>query len=812
MSAILGSVLIDIWDGPAPPPVKAQVELLYKPGQSAAAARILPNQSTMGSFYSTAIVAWADAHTIADGYRALIGTVVALTYHGANYGNVLVQDVDVDGIELMLFANGLHPDGNQYTYNPAGRIYARWKIVRLAYVIKYTMATIDYSSGPRVTDVGDSVVYTKATWAGSWVEQPNLVCTECQWRAAPDFNTALLTWRTGYIIPPGSTSTTLYTPWTSRGHFVRIDWQCEDNTILRWVGFIDSSSWPTDAWGDQQLVCFGLERALALTPIIDLAFKRSTSVLRSGVPAEFGFNRSKDPDSSGGVYLFCDLMRDDLADRKQWSTREIVRYLLKYHCPSSNFGVGSVSWSIDQQAQLPDWDGPTIECANRTVWDVLNELISPSKQLGFTVGSNGSTAFLRAFTHTGSDITIGSRTLLANPNQHELILSPDALTSASLADVGGGYDQVICRGARRQTICTLSYTDHIEDDWESSNETAYEAGASALANYSTANTQKQREMNMRERTHWLLNKVYSEFRIIKTFDWVVATEDLFPDNTTPRAVWIEDKLPIRPDVDWSGTVDPTHLDRYDTQPWRIYFAKPDDLLKYVDLSTAQILAAESVSNGDKPTITVSAETRGLGDFRLTVNGAPQHAIAGTNFSRLPVDAPAKAWGNLDYTTMRVTCALEEDRYCEARYPDPAPSVDIVRRLLVDCGPEYKQIRIHKDTITGLDHEGTAKKVTASDYLVDDSPKLAALAQIIALGAILSRKRVNWTSQRRISTIAVGDFINTAEGEDIFAVVTAITINAPTSIDRPASCPTQSFTTFGGTHDPLAVLRNLGMVL
>lgn len=132
MSAILGTTLIDIWDGPAPPPVKAHVEMLFKPGQSAAAARILPNQSTIASFYSTALVAWANAHTIADGYRSLIGTIVGLTYHGANYGNVLVQNVDVDTIDKLLFAAGVHPDGTQYSYNPAGRIYARWQIVRLA--------------------------------------------------------------------------------------------------------------------------------------------------------------------------------------------------------------------------------------------------------------------------------------------------------------------------------------------------------------------------------------------------------------------------------------------------------------------------------------------------------------------------------------------------------------------------------------------------------------------------------------------------------------------------------------------------------
>ncbi len=156
------------------------------------------------------------------------------------------------------------------------------------------MATINYSTGPRVTNVGDHVVYNKATWTGTWTAQPNLVCTECQWRAAPEFSSALLTWRTGYIIPPGATSPTLYGPWTARGHFVRIDWTCDDGSTLRWVGFIDASTWPTEAFGDQPLVCYGLERALALTPIMDFAWKRGTSdYYRSNEPPVFGYNRTR---------------------------------------------------------------------------------------------------------------------------------------------------------------------------------------------------------------------------------------------------------------------------------------------------------------------------------------------------------------------------------------------------------------------------------------------------------------------------------------------------------------------------------------
>ncbi len=79
-------------------------------------------------------------------------------------------------------------------------------------------------------------------------------------------------------------------------------------------------------------------------------------------------------------------------------------------------------------------------------------------------------------------------------------------------------------------------------------------------------------------------------------------------------------------------------------------------------------------------------------------------------------------------------------------------------------------------------DGTAQTVNDSGYLRDDSEKLEAIAKIIALGAVLSRKRVNWTSQRRISSIAVGDMINTAEGAAVLAPVTSIRINAQTGTE------------------------------
>lgn len=132
MSAILGSHQFDLWNGLAPPAIKSQVDLIYRPGQAVAAAKILPNQSTASDFEAVYWMAFSGSHAYADTYRAAIGTILALTYGGVSYGNVLVQDVTLVAIEQIIAVAGIHPDATPYSHSPAARITSRWRIVKLS--------------------------------------------------------------------------------------------------------------------------------------------------------------------------------------------------------------------------------------------------------------------------------------------------------------------------------------------------------------------------------------------------------------------------------------------------------------------------------------------------------------------------------------------------------------------------------------------------------------------------------------------------------------------------------------------------------
>lgn len=681
------------------------------------------------------------------------------------------------------------------------------------------MATIDYSSGSRVVNERPHTVYTKAVWTDDWTAQPNMSCYECLWTAAPNINTARLRWEIGSVILPGDTEPTTIGVWVGRGQFVMVDWLCDDgSTILRWVGYIDSTSRPSEAFGFQEIVAYGLERSLALTTIsrsvwwddihdeirvsqVAFPFNGPTG-LRSDVTQEFG-----DED----VYLFADQNKatpESTAYAAPWSTREIVRYLLTQMLPTSDLGVSVIPWSIVGIDVLPDWDAPRVDTEYRTVWDVLNELVNAKHLLGFTCGNDGSDAVtIKFFTHVASDLTISGNTIPANPTQHTLITQPDALTNAYYADVTGGYDQVICRGARKQVIHTVGYWDDdvvyggLYNYWKNSERTAYNNGASLESGYSALTDSEKRQANARVRRSAKVANVFKRFVI---FNGTYAI-----DTLGWQPLRILSRLPIKPGTDWSGPVNTDHYDRdgEGIEPV-LSFRMPgtDDL-------DARILATalDSLQTKPKKAFSLKLSTKGRFVF-IDVIGAEQHIIAAQTaggFVPLPVDDPSYAF--IDQLSIHLTAAFEIDSHVEGSYPETAPTANIVRRLIVDAGPEYKHIEIINEeelkTVAGVD---SFAYETFSDggILVDDTEKLVAIARFIAQSYALTRQAVSWQSQRKIGGISVGDLITTGDGATINSPVMAININGGVSINRPAAATVQSFETYRGGSDPHALIVSM----
>lgn len=666
---------------------------------------------------------------------------------------------------------------------------------------------IDYSTGPRIATEGAHTVYARATWSDAWIEQPNLSCLECQWNAAPAMNTAVLRWELGNVILPGDTAPTVFGAWIGRGQFIRVDWVCDNGSILRWVGFVDSSEWPADYLGSQILVCFGLEQALAKTPITFAMWRDfddpTVTVRRSEQPLTFngvgGLMSESAIASTGGTHVFA---RPNEDAAKKWSTREIVRYLLYYHLPTNTWGVSTIPWAVDQINQLPDWDAPQIETDLRTVWDVLNALINPQQQTGFTVGSDGSAVYLRCFTHLATDLTVNFRTIPANPNQHSLVFAPDALTSAQLSDMGGGYDQVTVRGAKAVTITTLEYADHLEPAWKDTLQTPYDAGAS-VAGYDIGDSDKQkRSKDAAARGASKFSDVYRVFRIKRNDALSLGAP---PDATTRHGVLrLLPRIPIGSQFDWdTGTLTDLFDAKGDGKPPLVTWEHPlVDTQRISNAGLAQL--TDALPDTRLPAVTVVTTVKD-DTLRLAVHGGPQYLIADGEFDPLDHDLPTI----LDYRELKVTAAIEQGSYCAATYPTTAAAADIIRRLIVDVGEEYRLVYLADGTLTDVDESGAEKIRTTGGLLVDDRSELEAIARVLSDSVLMTRKTVSWSSLRKISSVAVGDLITTAAGATIVAPVTAVHIRGGVSINAPAGSTQQSYEVYRGGLDVMSVVRRLG---
>lgn len=687
------------------------------------------------------------------------------------------------------------------------------------------MATIDYSSGSRVVNERPHTVYTKAVWTDDWTAQANMSCYECLWTAAPNINTARLRWEIGSVILPGDTEPTTIGVWVGRGQFVMIDWLCDDgSTILRWVGYIDSTSRPSEAFGFQEIVAYGLERSLALTTISRSVWWDETASEAKVSDVAFPFNgpgglRTADAHAivAVAVYLFRDLNKvDHLIDTAvqpaPWSTREIVRYLLDQMLPTSDLGVAVIPWTIVGIDLLPDWDSPRVDTEYRTVWDVLNELVNAQRLLGFTCGNDGSAAVtIKFFTHLASDLAISGNTIPANPTQHTLITQPDALTNAYYSDITGGYDQVICRGARKQVIFTMGVNpDDVNNGslivgWKYDDQTAYNNGASLEAGYSALTDTQKRQANARARRNAKVAAVFKRF-------FLKGTELRTENSYSP--IRVLEKLPIKKGSVWAGELDPTIYDRdgEGIQPLLSFHMPGTDDADARILSTSM----ESLVSKAKKSFAVKLSAKGLLVY-LDVVGTEQHIIAKDNFFTtgnpgfIPLPVDDLDFPFIDFFSMHMTAAVEIDRHVEGSYPETAPTANIVRRLIVDAGPDYKHIEILNDdnfkTVANID-SFAYEEFSDGGILVDDTEKLTAIARFIAQSYALTRQAVSWQSQRKIGGVSVGDLITTSDGATINSPVMAININGGVSINRPAAATVQSFETYRGGSDPHALIVSM----
>jgi hypothetical protein len=589
--------------------------------------------------------------------------------------------------------------------------------------------------------------------------------------------------------------------------------------------------------GMQRITCYGLAQMLARTPLdghwwAETANPSSTHF--SPHPATFNMRdeqgRVSANRSTAGGLMFTDKVKIDDAS---WSSRSIVKYLLQHHTPRLTSDPHSFvflqSVATGQDIYIPDWDTPTLSTSGKSVWQALCEILYRGRLLSFyldvTAGSGGAadTVKLYPVSLADSDITTDGGTLVANQRQFVIKHHQDRACTASFRkNTLQAVDQFVLRGARRASIVSIGKQDPasfatLEKGWTSALETEYEAAGSGDAGYAAASTEEKQRRNNQSRSRAEVEAVYRRFQIpdnwtpgaggfpevydgrgggtamaafIKDSDRAVGV----PIN--PREVRILPTLPIKDGYDYSAVSSltlPFAGTRVSAGPHEnlrplVFFQIPDQTTRWVEASQLGKLGKEVTSKkqNHKFSCRVHVPQRDKA-ILLEVSGAEQHVIAYADFTKLAVDPYCGQW---DWQKAVFTVAIEDDRYCEGKYPsDSAVSVHDteLRRVVIDVGDEYRQDYIAPHTALGVHKEtGALTECTAGGYCRDDSKTLKSKAQLAWTYYSQGRNSLALACDRPTDALQLGDLVvstspGAAAGSDsVLSIVTQLTLSIPAS--------------------------------
>jgi hypothetical protein len=721
-----------------------------------------------------------------------------------------------------------------------------------------TITTLEFAPQDK-RETLEARVYLRENWAAPWVLEPYLWPLRVNWTTNQSIDTAELgTWRYGRGIRNDAAVWALIQRLTGKPRWyvkIEIDTHTvnEDTSSgsgsgsapLTWYGWIEvdadqlqgvreDPNAVTFESGQQTFTAYGLESVLLQQRMYHHAWRPDVGGGYNLTDTAPDFNAdghgNREDSKSLNSYLFSARVHDD---HETWSTRDIVEYMLYEGVPKNKNDVQMVPFSLeDPDGLLPDTDAPVVTQEGRRSLEVINELCSPSRLLGYRleVEAGTDTVLLRPFTYTSTDIVSLERTVPENPTQ--LILqferAPDvqaSLQTTSLAAV----DQVIARGARRRSVCSLSITDgNLVEAWDADLQTEYDQGASNNPDYPAAGEIDDRQRQDAEvRTLDRFRNVYSRLEIVHDWDGLAGdgfsgaadapvfpveaeagsgsgsgSGDVTPYLFNPRLLEILPNLALLDGYEYD---DPQTPGVFDNGPWvelppAAFAPLPESEggngsagsssgsgggRRWVDL--AQNAAAAHVENTQDEQartwsvgLTIPANDRAV---ELRVRGAPQHALAYETFVPLAHEQELQ-WGQYDYHETVVLVTLLDQRWIEERFPSDESlpgTLDVIRRHFLDLGDGYRLDYVVPDTFVAIDEVTGEPVISEGGYIRDDRDKLFSIAFAAYTYLSVERKALTIRMHRLIGEIRIGDYVLSV-GDDfpipINSVVTSIEIVWP----------------------------------
>jgi len=721
---------------------------------------------------------------------------------------------------------------------------------------------------PRV--VGPVRVYTKFRWADNWSEKDDLFCEEAVWTAAPSIGTATIHWHYGRICPTFETAfREIFRLVNQNRLYVRVEVPCDvdEPTSLRyWFGIIevdedilqgevyDQLTDTATGTGEQTFTAYGLEHMLDRQFVNHAWYDSDGAGDIKQIPRAVIFNRegkpNRSPDESGGTYHFA----RTLDDAEFWTTRDIVKYLLRYHGPQDASDERKIKFELDEASAMinavPDWDRPTLDPTNRSTYSLLCSLIPRQRLVSFrlavelVLGEEEEDDEYRvkvkpfSFTDTAIPTIAGQGDIPANTVEKLILCSRDPSGECEVkTTTAEQYDQVIARGARRRSVFTVGYNDNtIEKGWTDAQEEEYEKGASEVDGYDDASLDDQRRKNQELRAKDALRDVFSRFTIPETWNQKVRNglgagdeRPVFIDDEDPPGavdqyvpeLFVEKTLPLIDGVDYSA--DKIEEETFDEEDKK---TEAPPLVLWKEPASGRYCNVERMSS-DRPlldekeewnwsaSVTVPDEYRGV---RLNVSGAPQHVVDHTDFA--PLDADEEV-GQHNWRNALFTVSMQDDRHAESEYPDDDTVFltvlgDEVRRLHIEAGDKYRLDYVVPDTVVGVDDDGTPLR-SEGGFVHDDREELDAIARIAWEWYSRERRVLYLATDQLTHELEIGDMVTAINDQDadslgghyfeIATPITEIRVNQSRgTTDAPPLPPRMRLATDAGQLDALVLVN------
>jgi hypothetical protein len=658
-------------------------------------------------------------------------------------------------------------------------------------------------------------VYIKKRWGDSWQYNKHLWCLEAHWTSGRSLPSAKLRYRYGkrFESEGGEIDFTALGPNRQLlSYYVKVEYDCADGGMQIWYGRFDiqmddiqgvlSSGEPT---GVLNFLASGLEIILQDQVLFDAwcsdgqgnAYKveRSINFNHEGLP-----NRSPVSDADG---IALHLGRpDSLA--KFWSSRDIVRYLLKRHRPLDSAGNPTIEISLRDTGYIPDWDRPELTTKGVSLFSLLNSVIPRERMLGWRLDVIDENLVIQpfSFSHVSLPIAgVGGAAIRENADPFTLDVRNDR--SAKLGDKRtrlDSVDRVRARGAKRTSTGTFSkYQSSLAAGWSGDLKDEYNLGGSLDAGYPPATESDKRKLyNYQSRARERLAAVFSRFVLDPAWNGKVgngyigaANRVLMPDSNGLASALAAEEFGFLPrtrflkNYSYVGSLaQPEKLSdgKQEYSEPMVLFRRKDWFLVDVRYRQAEGMDVtgelpEEIDDDDFVAFDVEVRDKALW---LKSKGGFQHWLAKSDFVPLDTDEPNIP---LDWQDMLVTATVEWSAYCEGVWPSEPEPTDAVREIVLDLGEKYRADFVAQDTVLGIDKGGRPQLATNAGFIQDDRAYCSGVAQSAYLYYSKTRSTVSFSTAYLSSELKIGHMLHTLkEHVDLqsLSVVTSIHIASPLS--------------------------------